>query len=315
MPENRLRQSAERCMGAMSRVAKRLGAKCVLFGSWAQDAPLEGSDLDVALVFPGQFEAESPLGKSERVQILRSFVARAEFETLDVIEEIFRAKVPILRLEYADESLAAPLEVDLSVGNSRTGMLDEWIHNQLKACSRCKPFLRLVKHWAKQRNINKALLGCLNSISWTMLVLFFVQDFVGDIVVRNLFMAFLEFVAGFGETPDTSVKLSMQQGRWVSRQLSIDDKHAVLCIEDPTLPSNNTARSLTISGWTAILEEVLRAQAAYKAGQSLMLMCTEGPSRMELAPPHLQAELLGRPRPKRPRMDGLEVSEPKRVRI
>jgi len=77
-----------------------------------------------------------------------------------------------LRMEIGDES-GDPLEVDLSVGNSSTGELDDYIREQVVRLKNSDSLLRMVKFWASARHISKALFTCLNSLSWALLVLFF----------------------------------------------------------------------------------------------------------------------------------------------
>mmetsp|Transcript_102164 Transcript_102164/g.288574 ORF Transcript_102164/g.288574 Transcript_102164/m.288574 type:complete len:570 (-) Transcript_102164:250-1959(-) len=290
-PNGDVVQCVERCIAIISKVARRLGARCVLFGSWAQDTPLKGSDVDVALVFGGQSENDTEHGKAERIQLLRCFRARAAGTTLHVVEEVFRARVPIIRMEFTDDC-KLPLEVDVSVGNSRTGMLDDDILERVRALPCCKALLGVVKSWASRRHVNKALFGCLNSLSWTLLVLFFARADFPRGPIRVALEQFFEFVRGLGVQPDATRKLSVRKGCWLPREQC--DDQALLWIEDPTLVANNTARSLHLSGWHATLDEIDRALAMCRCHEPVLAICSDNaPTRVELAPPWMTAELQG----------------------
>eukprot|EP00927_Polykrikos_kofoidii_P072915 TRINITY_DN68996_c0_g1_i1.p1 TRINITY_DN68996_c0_g1~~TRINITY_DN68996_c0_g1_i1.p1 ORF type:complete len:414 (+),score=62.98 TRINITY_DN68996_c0_g1_i1:133-1374(+) len=286
-------RNAERCVNLVNKIARRLGADCVLVGSWAQETSLHRSDMDLALVFNGQFEDDGD--KTEKVQVLQSFVARARGTGLRLVEEVFQAKVPIVRLEFG-EAPDQLVEVDISIGNSRSGMLDDYIREDLRKTPHCRRLLLLVKHWARCRNINKALFGFPNSLSWSLLVVFFFRSVsTGSLAgpVRNVFCDFLEWVRSLGFRPNNRVKLSTREGRWLP--LSAFDKEAVLWIEDPTNSRNNVCRSLRLTSWHAVIEEVDRALECLRNMEALSTICSQdAPSRLSHAPPGLRGALAKR---------------------
>lgn len=287
---------ALRCMALMTRISRRLGAACVLFGSYAQDTPLNGSDLDVALTFQGRFESKDGADKPKKLRVLEAFSSRVQgTKRLKVIEEIFEARVPILRLQYGGKA-KPPLAVDLSIGNSVTGVLDSYIREEIERRPECYSLVLLAKFWARRRNVNKALLGCLNSLSWTLLVLCFAaldQEARGPL--REAFAGFLAWVRAFGERPSPGRKLSVLRGRWVPYEARAE--RVVLWIEDPTAPANNTAHCLRTEGWRAILQEVDRGLSLLRNGETLGEVCSDGaPSRVHLAPPALRGKLAGKRR-------------------
>ncbi|CAE8625724.1 unnamed protein product [Polarella glacialis] len=107
---------------------------------------------------------------------------------------------------------------------------------------------------------------------------------------RDTFALFLSWVEDFGNEPDRSRKISAYTGRW--EPLGIRDARAVLWVEDPTLPTNNCAACLLPNGWKATLEEIRRALALLGSNAPLASVCSDdAPSRIELAPPRLRAEL------------------------
>jgi len=295
LPPDDVTKRALRCMALLTRISRRLGGDCVLFGSWAQDTPLNGSDIDVALTFDGKFESGHDEAKSTKLRVLEAFSSRVQGTKLKVIEEIFDARVPILRLQYGGKA-KPPLDVDLSIGSSVTGVLDGYIRDEIENRSECQSLVLLTKFWARCRNVNKALLGCLNSLSWTLLVLCFASMGQGNGPAREAFTFFLLWVRAFGERPAPRRRLSVLEGRWV--QCEAWQEKLVLWIEDPTESTNNTAHCLRWDSWHEILQEVDRGLALLRRGEPLNQVCSDdAPNRAHLAPSHLRHKVTCKRRP------------------
>mmetsp|Transcript_36681 Transcript_36681/g.80402 ORF Transcript_36681/g.80402 Transcript_36681/m.80402 type:complete len:428 (-) Transcript_36681:17-1300(-) len=157
-------------------------SRVVPFGSLVQGAHLEGSDLDLCIEVPDA-SIESPRGPggkadtSKQVATLRSLMRRLP-PSFRVIETRFwkNIKVPIVIVGYTSGS-GEDVETDISVGveyeGVEKGFTDKLIRRILARTPRVLHAARFVKQWAKAKNINKAYEGYLNSLGWTLLVLYY----------------------------------------------------------------------------------------------------------------------------------------------
>jgi len=147
---------------------------------------LNGSDLDLCLEVPdgnGPEDSGKGTGKvdnSKQVAVLKRIMYRLP-KTFHVIETRFwkHMKVPIIILGYASNS-GEEVETDISVGvdfeGVRKGLTDRIVRRVLARVPRAMHAARLVKLWARQEKLNKAYDGYLNSLGWTLLVLFFFME-------------------------------------------------------------------------------------------------------------------------------------------
>eukprot|EP00927_Polykrikos_kofoidii_P073952 TRINITY_DN69957_c0_g1_i1.p1 TRINITY_DN69957_c0_g1~~TRINITY_DN69957_c0_g1_i1.p1 ORF type:complete len:456 (-),score=69.23 TRINITY_DN69957_c0_g1_i1:375-1742(-) len=151
------------------------------FGSIIQGVHLDGSDLDVCFDVPGQdihaTEEVDGTDNSKQVAALKKVVSNLHGK-FRVIETRFwkNMKVPILILGYRNTS-GIEVEADLSVGTVfeevEKGNADRCIRRLLAHCPKALHMSRVVKLWAKVEQLNKAYDGFLNSLGWTLLVLYF----------------------------------------------------------------------------------------------------------------------------------------------
>lgn len=154
--------------------------RVLAFGSLVQGAHLKGSDLDLSIDIPGE-----PLeGNTAQVAALRRLLAKLR-KTFRVVEtRLFKhIKVPIVIVSYTSKD-GQEIEADISVGIEFAGLrkdfTDRLVRKALEDVPIVLPVLRIVKTWAKLEKLNKAFEGFLNSLGWTLLVLyFFIQR--GDI--------------------------------------------------------------------------------------------------------------------------------------
>ena len=158
-----------------------------IYGSLVNGFPTSSSDIDVVINLPQQLEqgvvsdepaledagedAQEPPSSKNLVELNQLYEAMVEeFKDEFVLQKIETARVPILVARKNN------IEINISFNHQVV------IHNSalLKAYSEISPRVRelviLVKHWAKQRELNDALQGTLSSYSYVLLVISFLQQ-------------------------------------------------------------------------------------------------------------------------------------------
>lgn len=158
----------EACLNELALMVRRVGPGWLVqpFGSIANGFAKHGSDLDATCCYEGCLPEHFPQSffQEQLVQLLQG---HAKFQ---VIEEIKAARVPILRLKFAQV-----LDVDLSFQNA------EPIPNTklLAAYAQLHPCVRdlgvMVKLWAKAAGVCGASQGHFSSYSLTLMALYFLQ--------------------------------------------------------------------------------------------------------------------------------------------
>jgi len=206
---------ADTCLGQVRLLAQQIlgeDAAVVVQGSFAQGLALMGSDLDVAVIAGSAVRAAAKrsseprsarapskppaaVGKHQAVPYLKRLAAaltEAGSPEVRVAHRIFTARVPVLRLHCRslEGSGGEKVVVDVSVGGSlERGACDRAVCAVLRrdtsgfAAALC----RLVKFWAKKRQLTNTLRGGLSSFGFVLLVVFFLQRFeAGGNLPRSL---------------------------------------------------------------------------------------------------------------------------------
>jgi hypothetical protein len=133
-----------------------------LFGSFSNGFRTGSSDVDV--VFVGDLNGETPQ------VILNNFATHAMRSGFTHITKIFQANVPLVKLTHAETGI----EVDLCV-NNRLGVRNSYL--LLSYCcydSRIADLGRLVKAFAKSRDLVGTADGLLNSYAYMLLVIHYI---------------------------------------------------------------------------------------------------------------------------------------------
>jgi len=263
------------------------------FGSYVQHTAMKGSDVDLAIVFDGVVEFDndpndqSIASKNLKIRLLNTLSERLKTKsaTLNVLEEVFTAKVPVLKIEYKDEVDDEPLDVDISVGKWTTGAADYMIGELLETNDIVRDTYYLLKAWVKARlscpDKTPAFHGLLNSFSWVLLFIYHCQqqgyltpynarDRETVVLDKTDMCAILESFFGFMLSLDKDrcrqeKKLSIFHGTALAR-MGGDFRAQSLWVEDPSLQSNNTARCCRPSGWNVIISECYRAKMVLAEG-------------------------------------------------
>lgn len=178
--EEALGEALEAVAQAMQQVFGE-GTQPIPFGSIVQGVHLTGSDLDLCFDVPGEdadiCSLERGADNTRQVSHLKQLLAGMR-QTFRVIETRLwkNMKVPIIILGYQTTS-GEEIEADISVGTwfdgVEKGFADRLIRRLLAQSARALHLTRLVKLWAKVEKVNKAYDGFLNSLGWTLLVLYF----------------------------------------------------------------------------------------------------------------------------------------------
>jgi len=161
----------ERCLVEIRSAIRQLGPgwRVQPFGSTASGFGNQGSDLDVTCFRMSQFKACSAQSAADDLQWRLQPVLLKQ-RSFTVLEQIFLAKVPILRLRFE-----GCLEVDLSCNNRQplknTALLACYA-NMHPAVSRLG---RAVKLWAKTAGVCGAADRNLSSYAFTLMVVYFLQ--------------------------------------------------------------------------------------------------------------------------------------------
>lgn len=272
------------------------------FGSYVQQTALVGSDVDLAIVFDGVVEFDndpndqSIASKNLKIRLLNTLSERLKTQsyTCTVLEEVFQAKVPVLKIEYkdeADDEQKEPLEVDISIGKWATGNADYMIGEILDTNIVVRDTYYLLKGWVKARlacpDKSPSFYGLLNSFSWVLLFIYHsqqqgylapynAQERVIAVLDKTDMCGILESFFDFMLSLDRDrcrqeKKLSVYHGTALAR-MGGDFKAQSLWVEDPSLQSNNTARCCRPSGWNKIISECSRAKLIMSQGGNFDLL-------------------------------------------
>lgn len=250
------------CRNAVSELTAILGFSVLPFGSFAHSTCCKASDLDVAL----RAADGSPLAVPPVAALARAARhATASGSGFCVLEEVFSARVPVLRLKRK----ACGLEVDVSVPDQRCCNADSVVSSTIEELEG-RDLIVLVKTWARRRGIRGAYEGFLSSYCWTLLSIYVLRKLQqskagaepGDrpslqAALRAVFEALLQLgsAAARGRAVDAlrGLLVPRPSGRHIA------GRKAPLFVLDPAQPSGNVARCLTSEGWRMCMVEAKKA--------------------------------------------------------
>lgn len=154
--------------------AKLYGAKVYLFGSVTAGLVIGDSDIDVVIMLPnseGKKEESGLEMKDKHVEVLSYVKEKAKKADTKNVFLVATAKIPVLR--YFD--IHAKVDVDITVGNDSATLLSRLFRMHFRADHRIWQMCMMVKHWAKRRKISGTPQGHINSMGWTIMVIYFLQ--------------------------------------------------------------------------------------------------------------------------------------------
>lgn len=263
----------------------------ILFGSAMCGLDSSMSDLDVA-VKTGSKDARDMKKQEERRLLIRIknslaqhqwFVQGRRAPYRFKIIPILNAKVPILMV--TDPMCGIQIDVSLYREQTQVGL---WICRLCEFDNRVRTFLIALKFWSKQRGVNNAKNGFINSFGWVMLGLKYlqfispavipvvdIQDFLDEKVMKNfkqrnrmdqgtLLFGFFTFYSEFDfSTYEICVRqkelLRKRYNEWTKVHGLREDQQLVI-IEDPFQLDNNVARNVRMKALDAMHSEFLRGR-------------------------------------------------------
>jgi len=239
-------------------------------GSLAQDTCIASSDVDMCLFF------DSPKPRPQHARKLLRCLSRELWRTpaarsLQIVDEILEATVPILRVRTRD---ARRLEADISLGSQLENSCDEVVRSLLAKHGIARRCVLLIKCWAHRHSVNKAFHGYPSSFCWVLLGIFYLQ-LVGILPrkrggyraappgksLRQLLAGFFAF-CGTAELRDRSQGVSVAKGGFVR----LSEPSQALFIEVPGEPANNAARCLRPHRWVQVLKKARLAHQLLTTG-------------------------------------------------
>lgn len=249
-------------------------------GSYRQNTHLKASDYDLSLevVTTEEGIVRSSGWCAHIISGLQDYVRNQHDSLFGVKLMLSTARVPVLKLDFYSED-GATLEVDLTVETDLSKRIrvlyrDDVVSQLIMfADPLANTLVRIVKHWAKTRLLNSAFEGTLNSLSWALLIVSYLQQ-------QGLIPSFEE-LPNYQRLVYTDTRLTPQlRGffRWMvdvvgSGPHIIDVMQGTclpgpstmqqpLCLKDPDgmAPDNaNTAATLQPQPWLRILDECARS--------------------------------------------------------
>lgn len=170
----------DQCVSELQAMVANLGSEwsLKLFGSVANGFGIRTSDIDATCL---RAEPSSPRGddplpsdlensqtQAESLERLLPFLQ--EHPKFDIVDKIFHAKVPILKLRFDGQK-----EIDLSIHNNAAVKNTRLLHAYQLLDPRVRDVAIAVKLWAKGAGVCGATQGNLSSYSFTLLVIYFLQ--------------------------------------------------------------------------------------------------------------------------------------------
>mmetsp|Transcript_23254 Transcript_23254/g.41999 ORF Transcript_23254/g.41999 Transcript_23254/m.41999 type:complete len:373 (+) Transcript_23254:45-1163(+) len=160
-------QELRSCVHSIQMLVKNLGPAWQVrpFGSSANGFCMKGADLDVTC-----FKKNAENGLEALHELKTKLVPLLQQDPrFELKEAIWQARVPILKLKFAD------LDVDLSCQNTEAILNTELLKAYAKLHPKIRKLVIAVKIWAKSAGVNGAPRRHLSSYSWTLMVLYFLQ--------------------------------------------------------------------------------------------------------------------------------------------
>lgn len=190
-PGPRRVEAVDTCLGHVHLLVSQILGECsiVVQGSYAQGLALCSSDVDLAIVTGNsrcargqrrECDDDDAVDRRLMMATLRSLADALDelhSEEIRVALRVFSARMPVLRLRFVTGSEDV-LGVDVSVaGSAARGACDRYVHRLLgrDASGSAAAFCRLIKHWAKRKQLTNTLRGGLSSFCFVLLAVFFLQ--------------------------------------------------------------------------------------------------------------------------------------------
>eukprot|EP01087_Luapelamoeba_hula_P005379 TRINITY_DN1545_c0_g1_i2.p1 TRINITY_DN1545_c0_g1~~TRINITY_DN1545_c0_g1_i2.p1 ORF type:complete len:466 (-),score=47.91 TRINITY_DN1545_c0_g1_i2:17-1414(-) len=134
-----------------------------LFGSSASDLCLVNGDVDLCLTIDRQ--------AGTRKRLVVKLANTLKRQGMKNVVSLLRARVPIVKFDDPTSRLSCDICINNVLALHNTRMLAVY----MKIDRRARVMAYIVKHWAKQREMNDPYMGSLSSYAWVLLVINFLQ--------------------------------------------------------------------------------------------------------------------------------------------
>lgn len=173
-------RAAHRIQFLLSGIVANLGiyGKVEMFGSYMSSLRTSSSDLDLVFL-------SAPYSASEPAVSILSRFADALPQTWHFtnVTRVLTAKTPLVK--FTD--VQSGMEVDLCVNNQLGIQNSRLLFSYCQYDERVAPLCKLVKDWAHHNNVVGIAEGCLNTYTYVLMTIYFLQH-VSPSVVCNLQM-------------------------------------------------------------------------------------------------------------------------------
>lgn len=289
------------------------GSRVVMFGSSTYGLALPNSDVDISVTLPSPVGLLSGFNDQyfHSAGILNYLSGTFKAMGMKNVYVVETARVPVLK--YYD--LGNRVKVDVVI--QRTSLRDDQsllrsrlIRTIVQSHPQIWEVATVIKHWAERRRINSALDGYINSMTWVLMAIWFLQireppvaptvlmkncgtqnkerDAVfskvvnrGDAqslsVVPTTLELLIEFFEFFHEEFESRKWcISVREGRCIPREtLEKRDPAAPYYVEDPLKPTVNLASKLRGRLYDIFKDEIHRALRYLRDFGTLERLCSE----------------------------------------
>jgi hypothetical protein len=150
----------------VEKIVLGLGHSCGVgvFGSFATGFRSGSSDVDLALT-------GDPVSTGEEISLLNKIAMELPEHGFGNVTKIFQASIPLLK--FTD--VASGCEIDFCVSNDLGRRNSAMLNAYCKYDCRAVQLGRLFKDWARSYDLVHTQDGCLNSYTWCLLAIFYLQ--------------------------------------------------------------------------------------------------------------------------------------------
>ena len=226
-------------------------------GSYVQGLQLVDSDLDLVLLDGSDswrhMNKKRTADELDRVvSLLCRRCTQYSSMRINVIQKIYRARVPLARMRATLLASGQQVELDMCFGDPSRGLCDQFVNRTISQSVELENFCLAIKIFAKMRGLTETHTGGISSFAVVLLAIYFFAQNGG----RIDFVKFFQWFISLRAKARHSVSLETQS---LSPRPS-DSYDCVLHVAVPCKPMENAARCLSMTVWNRLLfPELARA--------------------------------------------------------
>lgn len=278
------------------------GTMLEVYGSFAAGFSLSDGDLDIALT--------RLRGTTDALLKLMLKTVRAK-KCCAKVEPIFQARTPVLKTQWKNG-----INVDFTVANKFNSYRTSLMRAYNDVDDRVGELIQLVKFWAKVRGIGSAANFGLNSFSFSLLCIHYMQTQHPDLIpvfspvgasqtsVKSAHLLWTTELHNFVPTSEVTIGelvdgfftflavdyrfdpmlcITIRQDEvihlrtLISREKKFKNVKVNMCIEDPIEIRDNTARNVSLPIASFLHFEAVRAWRILKEGGTFHEVCAKSP--------------------------------------